>query len=83
MIRYIIIINVIAFISMGLDKYYAKKNKWRISEMTLFFLAIILGSVGSILGMKYFHHKTKKKKFIIFMPLILIIQIYIFLNLYK
>lgn len=83
MVWYIIIINIIAFISMGLDKYYAKNNKWRISEMTLFFLAIILGSLGSILGMKYFRHKTKKKKFIILMPLILIIQAYLFLKFYK
>jgi len=60
---------------MGLDKFKAKNHAWRIPESTLFFIAIIGGSIGSILGMRVFHHKTLHKKFTIGMPLILIIQI--------
>ena len=65
---------------MMIDKIKAKKNKWRISEKTLFLLSIIGGSVGCLLGMYTFRHKTKKWYFKIGFPLILIIQIIIYLN---
>ena len=72
---YIIVINITGFLVMGIDKQKAIKNKWRIKEKTLFTLAIIGGSVGSILGMFCFRHKTKHYSFVIGMPLILTLQI--------
>lgn len=60
---------------MGIDKSRAKKRLWRIPESTLFVVAIIGGSIGSIIGMKKFHHKTKHWYFVYGMPAILIIQI--------
>ena len=77
---YLVVINIISFFTYGLDKYLAIKNKRRISENSLISLSIIGGSIGSILGMFFFHHKTKKKRFLIMNPLILIIQIILYLN---
>ena len=59
---YLVVINIISFFTYGLDKYLAIKNKRRISENSLISLSIIGGSIGSILGMFFFHHKTKKKR---------------------
>ena len=75
---YLVIINVLGFLIMGLDKAKAKKQKYRISENTLLFVALMGGSLGSYLGMYCFHHKTKHVKFYIGMPLILFIQILIY-----
>ena len=72
---YIILINLIAFLAMFIDKRKAEKNKWRIKESTLLLLAAIGGSVGAIAGMYKFRHKTKKLKFTIGFPTILIVQI--------
>lgn len=72
---YLLIINAIGFILMLADKIKAKKNLWRIPEATLFLVAVIGGSVGSLLGMYTFRHKTKHIKFIVGMPLILAVQI--------
>ena len=58
-ITYVITINLIAFFLMGLDKWKARKRAWRIPEVTLFLFAIFGGSIGSILGMFLFHHKTR------------------------
>ncbi len=58
----IIILNLINFILYGIDKYKAKHNLWRISEKTLLTLSALAG-VGGILGMEFFHHKTREKKF--------------------
>lgn len=74
-IIYLIIINIIAFIAMHIDKKRAKMGKWRIKEYTLFILALIGGSIGAIAGMYTFRHKTKKARFVIGFPAILIIQI--------
>nr|WP_313128548.1 DUF1294 domain-containing protein [Anaerocolumna sp.] len=74
-ILYLIILNVVGFFSMGVDKKRAKNNEWRIKEKTLFFIAIIGGSAGSLLGMKVYRHKTKHTAFVIGMPIILIVQI--------
>ena len=74
-IIYLIIINIIAFIAMYIDKKRAKMGKWRIKEYTLFILALIGGSIGAIAGMYTFRHKTKKARFVIGFPAILIIQI--------
>lgn len=76
-IIYAVIINIIGFFSMLIDKRRAIKNKWRIPEKTLFLIAIIGGSVGSIAGMRLFRHKTKHWYFAYGMPAILIVQIVI------
>jgi hypothetical protein len=83
-IGYLVIINIIAFIFYGIDKRKAIKQKWRIKESILLFFSILGGGVGSFFGMKVFHHKTQKKKFIILVPvftIIFAIVIYV-LNLY-
>lgn len=72
---YIIVVNILAFASMGIDKLKAKRGSFRISEATLFLLAIIGGSPGSIIGMYLFRHKTAHWYFVIGMPIILILQI--------
>ena len=68
-------INVLTLIVYGIDKWNAKQGKWRISEATLLMLAIIGGSVGALLGMRIWHHKTMHKKFKYGLPLILLAQI--------
>ena len=75
-IIYILIcINVVTFLVYGIDKLKAKQGSWRISEATLLSLAVIGGSVGALLGMQVWHHKTKHKKFKYGLPLILLVQI--------
>lgn len=76
-IIYAVIINIIGFFSMLIDKRRAIKNKWRIPEKTLFLIAVIGGSVGSIAGMRLFRHKTKHWYFAYGMPAILIVQLVI------
>ena len=72
---YLLAINAIAFIVYGIDKYKAKKAKWRIPEATLLLLAVLGGSIGAWMGMKVWHHKTMHKKFKYGIPAILLIQI--------
>lgn len=72
---YLLLINIIAFIIIYVDKQKAINHRWRIKESTLFLIATIGGSIGTILGMYAFHHKTKHKKFTLGIPLILIVQI--------
>ena len=72
---YLIAVNVVAFILYGADKQKARKKKWRISEKALLGIAVIGGSLGAILGMYVFHHKTKHWYFRYGLPLILVIQI--------
>ena len=72
---YLLAINSVAFIMYGIDKYKAKKAKWRISEATLLLLAVLGGSIGAWMGMKVWHHKTMHKKFKYGIPAILLIQI--------
>ena len=74
-IIYLIAINIITFLVMGLDKWKAKRGSWRIQEATLFGLVLFGGGVGGILGMSVFRHKTKKLKFKIGFPMILIIEV--------
>ena len=76
-IYYLVIINIIGFLSMWIDKVKAKKGSWRISEKNLFIVAMLGGSIGSMLGMKTVRHKTKHKKFVIGMPAVLIVQVII------
>ena len=72
---YLLAINAVTFIVYGIDKYKAKKAKWRISEATLLLLAVLGGSIGAWIGMKVWHHKTMHKKFKYGIPAILLIQI--------
>jgi uncharacterized membrane protein YsdA (DUF1294 family) len=84
---YLLAINAVTFITYGIDKYKAKKAKWRISEATLLLLAVLGGSIGAWMGMKVWHHKTMHKKFKYGIPAILLIQIalmaYLHMNLWK
>ena len=75
LLYYLIVINVVTFLVYGIDKWKAKQGSWRISEDTLLTLAVIGGSIGALLGIKIWHHKTMHKKFKYGLPLILIIQI--------
>lgn len=83
-IIYLIIINLLGFLIMGLDKWKAKNGRWRIPENTLLLFTILGGGIGTILGMYVFRHKTKKAKFTIGMPAILALEIalvvYLFLT---
>ena len=72
---YLVIINLIAFLLMAMDKSRARKHQWRIPEKTLFLSAILGGSIGAIAGMYTFHHKTRHWYFVIGMPAILVAQI--------
>ena len=79
---YLLIINLAGFLAMFLDKQKAKKGKWRIPEKTLFLFAIAGGSIGTTLGMNLFRHKTKHWYFKFGMPMILVIQIALFVYFY-
>lgn len=74
-ISYLVVVNIIGFAMMGIDKRKAIKKEWRISEAALFTAALIGGSLGCILGMRQFRHKTKHWYFKYGMPAILIMQI--------
>lgn len=74
-IIYLIVINLIGFYMMWSDKRRAKWGKWRIPENTLFIVTALGGGIGTIAGMYTFRHKTKKLKFTIGLPTILILEI--------
>ena len=71
---YLLIMNAAGFLLMHLDKEKAKRNRWRISEATLLTVAALGGSIGSLLGMYLFHHKTRHLKFRLGLPAILAAQ---------
>ena len=71
--------NVVTLFGYGIDKWKAKKSKWRVSEATLLGLAVVGGSVGAWLGINTWHHKTLHRKFRYGVPLILVVQIALFL----
>ena len=71
---YLALINLTTFIIYGADKRRARQGKWRVPEKTLFLLPLLGGSVGALLGMRVFHHKTKHWYFVVGMPLILVCQ---------
>lgn len=75
LLYYLIAINAITFITYGIDKWKARKNKWRIPESTLLLLAVFGGSIGAFLGMRVWRHKTMHKKFKYGIPSILVLQI--------
>ena len=68
-------ITIVTFIVYGIDKLRAKHETWRISEATLLWLAFIGGSVGALLGMQVWRHKTQHKKFTIGVPIILVFHL--------
>ena len=72
---YILAINIATFFLYGIDKYKAKKGRWRISEATLLMMAVIGGCIGAWAGMRLWHHKTMHKKFKYGIPLIIILQV--------
>ena len=74
-ICYLLAVNIVTFLLYGIDKYKAKKGKWRISEATLLTMAAIGGSIGAWAGMRLWHHKTMHKKFKYGIPAIIIMQI--------
>lgn len=74
-IIYFVIINIIGFLIMYIDKQKAKKGKWRIPEKTLFIITALGGGIGTIAGMYTFKHKTQKIAFVIGLPAITIIEI--------
>lgn len=75
LIIYLLIVNIVSFAMMGIDKSKAIRGAWRIPEASLFLAAIIGGSIGSILGMEFFRHKTRHWYFKYGMPAILFLQI--------
>ena len=75
LVIYFVIINIVGFAVMGIDKRKAVKRTFRIPEATLFIIALIGGSIGSILGMQVFRHKTRHWYFVFGMPAILVLQI--------
>ena len=74
-VYYLIALNIVTFFVYGIDKWKAKQGSWRISEASLLLLAVIGGSIGALLGMQVWHHKTKHKKFKYGLPLILLSQV--------
>jgi len=75
-----LVINVLAFILMGLDKEYAKRQAWRISEQFLLSLALLGGSLGIFIGMLYFRHKTRKPLFQVGVPFIFCLQVILLIS---
>ncbi len=71
----LLLVNIVAFAAYGIDKRKAQKDKWRIPESTLLLMAFFGGSLGALLGMRVFHHKTKHWEFKILVPLFLALQI--------
>ncbi|WP_055665659.1 DUF1294 domain-containing protein [Desnuesiella massiliensis] len=79
-ICYIVVVNLYGLFIMRKDKKRAKKHQWRISENALMFISLMFGSLGILLGMILFRHKTKHTKFIIGVPIMLFSQVYILFN---
>ncbi|MBQ0046592.1 MAG: DUF1294 domain-containing protein [Prevotellaceae bacterium] len=77
LLTYLLAINIITFFVYGIDKWKAKKHKWRTPEKTLLALAAIGGSIGAWCGIKVWHHKTLHKKFKYGVPAIIIVQLVI------
>lgn len=74
MVIYLLAVNFITFLLYGDDKSRARRHAWRIPEKVLIGAAVIGGSIGALLGMSIFHHKTRKPKFYIGIPLIMPIE---------
>ena len=83
LIIYLLIINIIGFVLMGIDKQRAIRGAWRISEASLFLTALAGGALGCTIGMQYFRHKTKHWYFKYGMPAICLMQILLLLLLFR
>ncbi len=77
MCTYLLIVNLVAFALYGIDKSKARRNKWRIKEAVLIGVAYLGGCYGALVGMFVFHHKTKKSKFKLLVPLAVIIYTFL------
>lgn len=82
LIYYLIVINALGLLFMLADKIKAQKNQWRIPEATLMGIGLLGGSLGCILGMRLFRHKTKHPKFFVGLPVMLVAQIILLMVLY-
>ena len=82
-ICYLLAVNIATFLLYGIDKYKAKKSKWRISEATLLTMAAIGGSIGAWAGMRLWHHKPMHKKFKYGIHKIIILQVALAVYLHK
>lgn len=80
---YLIVMNVLGFLFMGLDKWKAKNRAWRIPEATLLLIAALGGAIGSMIGMHLFHHKTRHWYFLYGIPAMLVIHILLGLFVWK
>lgn len=80
---YLVGMTVLTFLLFGIDKRRARRNEWRIAERTLFLLSIGGGSIGALIDMHYFHHKTKKRVFRYGIPLISIMQLILGITYYE
>lgn len=79
LLPYLFIINALSFLLMHMDKEKAKAGRWRIPEATLLCVAFMGGSLGAYLGMRVFRHKTRHPKFSIGLPVILALQILVYI----
>lgn len=83
LLLYLLVINLIGFTIMGLDKRKAQRNEWRISEKTLWIVALFGGALGTTVGMQVFRHKTKHLTFKIGFPALLLVWIILLYYLYS
>ena len=74
LVVYLMAINIISFCLFGWDKLQARRNRWRVSERSLFLSVLLGGGVGAIAGMKVWRHKTRKGAFKFGIPIIVILQ---------
>lgn len=79
LLPYLFIINALSFLLMHIDKEKAKSGRWRIPEATLLGAALIGGSIGAYLGMRIFRHKTRHPKFSVGLPIIVSLQILVYI----
>ena len=78
-VPYLVLINLAAFLLMGIDKFRARRELWRIPEKVLFGSALLGGSIGAIAGMFFFRHKTRHLSFRLGLPVILLLQIVLYI----
>lgn len=79
---YLELVNLAAFVLLGIDKRRARRGRWRIPETTLMLSALLGGSIGALAGMYLFRHKTRKPRFTVGIPVILVMEVLFFLLLF-
>lgn len=75
LLYYLLAANLLTFVTYGIDKHKARHNRWRVREASLLLLAALGGSIGALLAMRVFRHKTQHKKFRYGVPAILLVQL--------